>query len=412
MSSSARTDLEATAGLPRWRMISLLAAAELLGMSAWFAVNAVAPQLRTLAGFGPAQVAWLSTAVQLGFVAGTAIAAILNLADVVPAGAYFAVSAAGAALANAALLALPPFTFAMAARFATGFFLAGVYPPGMKMAATWFRQGRGLAIGIVVGALAVGKGLPYLIHALPGAGLKPVVAGTSLAVAVASALVAIGYHDGPFPFPRRPFSWQMVSVVLRHRETRLAIGGYLGHMWELYAMWVWLPAWLAASFAARVPQATAAAHRLPVDLISFGALVAGGLGCVWGGAAAARRGYESVVIQAMLASGACSLAVGMCFGGATIVVAAVAWVWGFFVVADSAQFSALVTEVAPPHAVGSALTLQTSLGFLLTIGSIQLLPALAGAIGWRWTFAILALGPAAGIASIAALRRPRVPGTP
>ena len=382
-------------------MLALLSLAELFGMSAWFAVNAVAPQLRSLWHLGATEVAWLSTAVQLGFVAGTAVAALLNLADLIPARTYFAISAALAALSNAALLVTPGFTTALIARGLTGFFLAGVYPPGMKMAATWFRRERGLAIGTVVGALAVGKGLPYLIHALPGAGLQPVVIGTSLAVATSAALVALIYRDGPYPFPRRPFSWQLVGAVVRDRATRLAIGGYLGHMWELYAMWVWLPAFLAASFAAR--GATGTAHA--VDWIAFGALVAGGLGCVWGGIAAARTSYKRVVIQAMVASCICSLGVGLCFGAPWPWVAAVAWVWGFFIVADSAQFSALVTEVAPPHAVGTALTLQTSLGFLLTIGSIQLIPALAGAIGWRWAFVALAVGPVAGIASIAALKR-------
>ena len=386
-------------------MLAVLSLAELLGMSAWFAVNAIAPQLRALWQLGAPQVAWLSTAVQLGFVAGTAVAAILNLADVIPARPYFTISAALAGLANAALLITPGFAPALIARGLTGFFLAGVYPPVMKMAATWFKRGRGLAIGTVVGALCVGKGLPYLIHALPGAGLKPVVIGTSLAAALAAALVAAVYHDGPFPFPRRAFSWHLVGAVVRDRATRLAIGGYLGHMWELYAMWVWLPGFLAASFAARgMPNA---GHL--VDWIAFGALLSGGLGCVWGGLAAARSSYEHVVIQAMVASGLCSLGVGLCFGAAWPCVALVAWVWGFFVVADSAQFSALVTEVAPPHAVGTALTLQTSLGFLLTIGSIQLIPALAAAIGWRWAFTMLAAGPVAGIASIAALRRESPP---
>src|SRR5204862_1502802 len=197
----------------------------------------------------------------------------------------------------------------------------------------------------------------------------------------------------------RPFSWRLVGVVLRHRSTRLAIGGYLGHMWELYAMWVWLPAWIAATFAARAVRGAATPGAHAVDLISFGALVAGGAGCVWGGIAAARTSYQRVVIQAMIASAICSVAIGFLFGAAPVWIAAIAWVWGFFVVADSAQFSALVTEAAPPHAVGTALTLQTSLGFLLTIASIQLVPVLVASIGWRWAFAILALGPVPGIAS-------------
>jgi hypothetical protein len=275
------------------------------------------------------------------------------------------------------------------------------------MAATWFQKGRGLAIGIVVGGLSIGKGLPYLIHALPSADARSVLAVTSLAALGAGALVLLGYRDGPFPFPRRPFSWRLAASVAHSRGALLAIGGYLGHMWELYAMWVWVPAYLAASFAARAAHGLPAAGAHADDLVSFGVLIAGGAGCVWGGWAAARSSYERVTIVSMIASGACALATGLAFGGAPAVVAALVWVWGFFVVSDSAQFSALVTEESPPHAVGTALTLQTSVGFLLTIGSIQLLPVLAGAFSWRWAFAALAIGPAIGVALMRTLARER-----
>ena len=380
----------------RWRMLGLLAVAELLGMSLWFVGNAISPALKARWGLSPAEIGWLTTSVQLGFVAGTAAAAMLNLADVFPSRWYFAASALLAAVANALFGHAPGFTAALGWRFATGVCLAGVYPPAMKMAATWFRQGRGLAIGTIVAALTVGKATPYLLHALPEATPATIVLVASGAATLAALLIAAGYRDGPWPFVRPPFSWSLVGSVVRHRETRLATAGYLGHMWELYAMWTWVPAYLAASAAA----SSSAAPSWLLDLSGFAVIAVGGLGCLWGGWAAGRIGYRAVVIRAMLLSGLCSLAAGPAFQAPFAIVFLLALVWGFFVVADSAQFSALVTEVAPAHAVGTALTLQTSLGFLLTIVTIQLVPVLVSVAGWRWSVGVLALGPAAGIAAI------------
>jgi MFS family permease len=383
----------------RWRILGLLALAEVLGMSLWFSANAVAGQFRAMWGLSQSEAGWLTTTVQLGFVVGTAVAAVLNLADLVPARPYFAISALLGAAANAALVAAPSFGWGLVCRFLTGFFLAGVYPPAMKMAATWFRTDRGLAIGVIVASLTVGKAFPYLIRSADISGFRTVVLLASVGAVLSALLVGITYREGPHEFPRRPFSWQLVATVARHRETRLATAGYLGHMWELYAMWTWVPAFLAASAAARAVTGDASPANL-VYLVAFGAIAAGGAGAIWGGRASRRWGYARVVTVAMAASGLCSLAIGLFYGRSFWLLAPIVLVWGFFVVADSAQFSAMVTELAPPHAVGTALTLQTSLGFLLTMVTIQLVPFLVETVGWRLAFPVLALGPAAGIAAI------------
>ena len=367
-------------------------------MSVWFSASAIAPQLREAWSLSASQTGWLASAVQLGFVAGTAAAALLNLADLVPARAYFGASALAAAACNAALLVAGGFGPALGTRFGVGFFLAGVYPPAMKMIATWYKDGRGFAIGTIVGALTVGKASPFLLHGLEHAGIAPVVVLASAASAAGGLLVLAGYRDGPFAFARRPFAWGLVGTVLRQREVRLAIGGYLGHMWELYAMWSWVAAFLAAGagLAARA-----------ADVAGFAAIAAGGAGCVVGGRLADRYGRERLTMWAMAVSGTCAVVVGPVSGSAVLAVA-VALVWGFAVVADSAQFSALVTELAPAHAVGTALTLQTSLGFLLTMASIQLVPRLVDTVGWRWAFVALAIGPAFGIEAMGRLLRLRV----
>jgi MFS family permease len=390
----------------RWRILLLLSLAELLGMSLWFTASAVAPQLQALWGLSAQQAGWLTTVVQLGFVAGTAVAALLNLADVLPARPYFAISALCGALANALLVAAPGFGAALALRFLTGFFLAGVYPPAMKMIATWFRSGRGLAIGTVVGALTLGKATPYLLRAFEGVGLEPVVLTASAGAVAAALLVGWGYREGPFPFARRPFSWALVGTVVRHRPTRLAIGGYLGHMWELYAMWAFVAVFFSDYFLAR--GAAGARAGMLSGAVAFATIGAGALGCVVAGAWADRLGRERVTIWAMAASGACALLMGWLLHAPVPLALIVALIWGFAVVADSAQFSAVVTEVAPEHAVGTALTFQTALGFLLTSVTLTAMPYLRDAGGWPLAFGVLALGPVAGIAAMRRLKNLRI----
>ncbi|MDT8341860.1 MAG: MFS transporter [Longimicrobiales bacterium] len=384
----------------RWLVLALVSLALLLAMSAWFTATAVAPELRGRWGLSDGQVSALTVLVQWGFVAGTAAAALLNLADVLPSRRLFATSAFLAGVANLALLAAPGFRTAALLRFLTGFFLAGVYPPAMKMVATWFRSARGLAIGTVVGALTVGKAAPYLLKALGGGALVVVVAGASLAAFLAALLVILRYRDGPHTFPSRPFAWSRVGELLRHRPTMLATGGYLGHMWELYAGWMLATPLFLAFFELR-------GHPDPgfaSSLWGFGVIASGGVGAVLAGRWADTLGRERVANGAMMISGACSLALGWLLTAPLWLVGGIAILWGVTIVADSAQFSAVVTEVAPAHAVGTALTLQAMLGFALTGVSMQLAAWVVGTVGWGPGMSLLALGPVAGIASMRRLR--------
>lgn len=399
MSIDATTE---TTSNMRWRILLLLSVAELFGMSLWLTANAVAPQLVEQWGVSPHLATWLTTMVQIGFVCGTAVAAIFNLADIVSSRSYFAVCALIAAAANAAIVIVDSYFAGLACRFFVGFFLAGVYPPAMKMIATWFKSYRGLAIGTVVGALTCGKAAPYLIRAMAPDDHVGVIVTSSLAAVVAAIIVFGLYRDGPHAFPVRKFRINLVVDVVKHRPTRLAIAGYLGHMWELYAMWVWIPAFIATSFALR------GASAVEANLAAFLSIAAGAVGCVWGGWAADRMGREKLVNICLVVSGLASLGIGLTHGGSPWLVALCAAIWGFFVVADSAQFSTLVTEVSPPDRVGTALTLQTSIGFLLTTVTIQLVDLLNGDDDqWRWAFAVLSIGPFLGIAAMSRLAKLR-----
>ena len=393
----AAGDAEAPAA--RWRALFLLAAAELLAMSLWFSGSAAVPALRAEWGLADGTAAWLTLAVQLGFVAGTLASALANLPDVFPPRQVFAACAAAAAAANAAfaLGARGPGT-GIPLRFLTGFFLAGVYPPGMKILATWFRRGRGLALGVLIGALTLGKASPYLVNALSGAGWRGrmlVVSGFALAGG-ALALRFVG--DGPLAPPRAPFDWRQVGRVFANRGVRLASFGYFGHMWELYAMWTWAPVFLRESLARRGGAPALA------ESASFLVLGAGALGCVAAGLLADRLGRTLVASAAMAVSGACCLLVGFLFGASPALLLALAAVWGAAVIADSAQFSACVTELADPRYMGTALTLQTCVGFLLTTFSIELVGIVSRSAGWRHAFAVLAPGPFLGIVAMLRLR--------
>jgi MFS family permease len=338
-------------------------------------------------------------------VGGTAFVAVLNLADLWPARWLVAGSCLLAAAANALVVVGDSYTFALWMRFLTGFFLAGVYPPSMKMMATWFASNRGLAIGALVGALTIGKALPFLIRAMHDISPNFVMLSASFGAVLAGLLVAAVYHDGPHTFERRAFSWKLVGTVVRHRETRLAVAGYLGHMWELYACWSLVAVFFYGFFMQRGASQLAAAASS--GIVGFSVIAMGGLGSVLAGAWADRLGRERITIWSMMVSGACSLVMGWLLNAPLWLAVSVGLIWGFAVVADSAQFSAVVTEVAPAHAVGTALTLQTSLGFLLTALTIWLAVEMSARFGWGLAFSMLAIGPMLGTMAMVRLKKVR-----
>jgi MFS family permease len=386
----------------RWKALALLSLAELLALSLWFSASAVLPALSRDWALGDAGRAGLTIAVQAGFIIGTLAAALTNLPDVTPPRALMMWGALAGAAANAVLaLWVEQLAPALLLRFLTGVCLAGTYPPAMKIAATWFREGRGLAIGLLVAALTVGSATPHLIRGLTELPWRHTLLAASL-LAAGGGLAVTLVSEGPHRFPPARFDLRMATAVLRERGPRLACLGYFGHMWELYAMWTWLGAFLAASLQAGGGGSYAGLNASVATFACAG--LAGGLGAYAGGALADRWGRTALTMAAMALSGLCAVLIGLTLGGPPMVTLLVAVVWGITVIADSAQFSTAITELAPAAYVGTALTTQTCLGFTLTMVSIWLIPPVVSLVGWRWAFSMLAAGPALGVVAMARLR--------
>jgi MFS family permease len=387
----------------------LLAVVELLAMALWFSASAVTPALTRDWDLSEGDVAWLTVSVQLGFVAGALTSAALNLSERWSPPRMMAVCALLGALSNFLIVQLNATGFAsvIALRFLTGVMLAGVYPTGMKLIATWFVRGRGLAIGVLVGALTVGSASPHLVNALPLENWLSHYSGTldawrvvmivASACAVTAAMIsALLVRTGPHLPAATRLDWSYFLRVWQEPGLRRANFGYLGHMFELYAMWTWTPALLLASYEAAKWNETAA------RMAGFATVAIGGVGCVLAGMMADRVGRSWTTIASLVVSGSCALAAGTFFDQPAVLTA-VCLLWGFAVVADSAQFSAAISELCDPQFVGTALTIQTCAGFLLTTLTIRAVPTVKETLGWQGALAMLAIGPVFGIYHMARL---------
>lgn len=371
-------------------------------MGLWFSASAVTSSLSAEWNLSDSGRAWLTMSVQVGFVIGAFISALFNLSDIFNARYVFASGAFIGAIFNALIgLFVNSIDPALIFRFLTGFCLAGVYPPGMKIMASWFESGRGMAIGVLVGALTIGSASPHLLKVLGNPDWRELMLIASILSVIAGLICLLFVKDGPFFVEGAKFDWRYIGRSLSNPGVRLANFGYLGHMWELYAVWTWIPIFLFESFKKSGIENSAAWSAIG----SFAVISIGGIGCVLAGILADRYGRTTITIVSMLVSGSCCIIAGILFGNSPIALFILCLIWGFTVISDSAQFSASITELGDPAYVGTALTLQTCMGFLLTMISIRLILVFVNRLSWHWAFSLLAIGPFFGVLSMYRLKR-------
>lgn len=385
----------------KMRSLGFLLLSEVAAMSTWFATNASVGAIKSHWQLTAFHESLLTSSVQAGFVVGTLISALLTLPDRIDLRRLFGWSAIIAGLSTLSVILFEPTSpYVPILRFVTGLCLAGVYPVGMAIAATWASGNLGLLIGLLVAALTLGSAVPHLAAAISVLDWRIPCAAAGLGALAAGALIyAVDLGCGVRKAPT--FKVANVCEAWNRKSVRLANFGYFGHMWELYAMWSWIGAFLAASFSARYGS------HSPIDarVATFCIIASGAAGALAGGWASDRFGRTMVTSLSMLVSGGCAILIGLNFGGSPAVILTIGLVWGVSIIADSAQFSAAVTELSDTSLRGTMLTFQTSVGFLLTLVSIHIIPYAANLVGWRYAFSILAIGPLLGIVSMLVLRR-------
>jgi len=381
--------------------VCLLVVASIAAMSVWFVSAAILGDMSSETSMSPGLQAAMSTAVQAGFVVGAVLSAVFGLADRFQPRYIFALFAFLAAVANACLLLVSPGVASVVLRGLTGVCLAGVYPVGMKIAVGWSIRSRGLLVGLLVGGLTLGSASPHLLSFLGGADWRITVITASALASIASVLILFT-KNGPYHNAQTKFDAKVLTEVWRNPSIRRAYGGYLGHMWELYAMWAWIGLALKVSFT----------HQMPMDqaehlakLTTFVVIALGAISCPLAGFVADRIGKAELTIAALAISGLSAIAFGVTFGGNVWLTIGIAALWGVFVIPDSAQFSAIVADHAQAGNAGTLMTFQTALGFALTTVIVQLVPCVAEQIGWPVVMASLAIGPCLGIACMWKLRR-------
>ena len=381
--------------------IVLLVIAAIAAMSVWFVSAAILGDMSSEFSMSPGLQAAMSTAVQAGFVVGAVLSAVFGLADRFQPRYVFALFALLAAVANASLLLVNPGVAAVVLRGLTGMCLAGVYPVGMKIAVGWSVRSRGLLVGLLVGGLTLGSASPHLLSFFGGTDWRLTVVAASGLAAIAAVLILFT-SNGPYHSSQTKFDATVLREVWRNPSIRRAYGGYLGHMWELYAMWAWIGMAMKVSFT----------HQMPIEqaehlakLTTFIVIALGAISCPLAGLIADRIGKAELTIVAMAVSGLSAILFGLSFGGSIWLTIGIAALWGVFVIPDSAQFSAIVADHAKSGNAGTLMTFQTALGFALTTVIVQLTPYIAALAGWPLVMASLAIGPCFGIACMWKLRR-------